>query len=91
MRIGPLTAFVVKACDRCVVPDVDQETGVVGKAVRRALVTRKGVNAYDDSNKGVFFAQNLNHVYKPGIRVKVGDTLHVVGRNGERNVRLSTG
>ena len=91
VQIGALTAFVVKACDRCVIPDVDQETAVVGKAVRRALVTRKGVNAYDDSNKGVFFAQNCYPLYEPGVRVKVGDTLRVVGRHGERNVRLSTG
>ena len=91
VRIGTLAAFVVKACDRCVIPDVNQDTARVGKAVRRALVTRKGVNAHDDSNKGVFFAQNLNHVYTPGATVSLGDTVTVVARSTRPNVRLGCG
>lgn len=89
VRIGMLTAFIVKACDRCVIPDVDQKTAVVGKAVRRALVTRRGVNAHDQSNKGVFFAQNLNHVYAPGLTIRLGDTVDVVERSSESNVLLA--
>jgi uncharacterized protein YcbX len=91
IRIGELEAFVVKASDRCVIPDVDQNTAVTGKAVRRALTTRKGVNAHDDSNTGVFFAQNLNHVYTPGVRVRVGDRLQVLERSAEANVVLRSG
>jgi uncharacterized protein YcbX len=90
VRIGALDAFVVKASDRCVVPDVDQNTAVVGKAVRRALVTRRGVNAHDETNKGVFFAQNLNHVYKPGVTVRLGDTVEVLERSVEPNVVLTS-
>jgi uncharacterized protein YcbX len=88
VRIGELAAFVVKASDRCVTTDVDQDTAVTGKAVRRALTTRKGANAHDASNTGVFFAQNLNHVYTPGVSVRLGDPLHVVERSREPNVRL---
>lgn len=91
IRIGALAAFVVKASDRCVTTDVDQDTAVTGKAVRRALRTRKGANAYDESNMGVFFAQNLNHVYTPGVTVSVGDTVQVIERSTETNVRLSAG
>jgi hypothetical protein len=91
IRIGALAAFVVKASDRCVTTDVDQGTAVTGKAVRRALRTRKGANAYDESNKGVFFAQNLNHVYTRGVTVSVGDTVQVIERSTETNVRLSAG
>ncbi len=91
VRIGPMTAFVVKACDRCVIPDVDQATAVTGKAVRLALRTRKGVNAHDDSNTGVFFAQNLNHVYEPGLVVRVGDAVAVLERGTEPNVILRAG
>ena len=90
VQIGALSAFVVKACDRCVIPDVNQDTAVVGKAVRRALVTRRGVNAHDESNKGVFFAQNLNHVYTPGLTVSLGDTVQVLERSSEPNVRLAS-
>ncbi len=89
VRVGEMAAFVVKACDRCVIPDVDQDTAATGKAVRRALTTRKGINAHDESNKGVFFAQNLNHVYTPGVTVSVGDTLKVLERSTEPNVILS--
>jgi uncharacterized protein len=89
VRIGVLMAFVVKASDRCVTTDVDQQTAVTGKAVRRALRTRKGVNAYDETNTGVFFAQNLNHVYTPGVTISVGDSLEVLERRVEANVRLS--
>jgi len=91
VRIGALVAFVVKASDRCVTTDVDQQTAVTGKAVRRALRTRKGVNAYDETNTGVFFAQNLNHVYTPGVAIGVGDSLEVLERGAEANVRLSAG
>jgi uncharacterized protein len=89
VRIGALDAFVVKASDRCVVPDVDQSTAVVGKAVRRALVTRRGVNAHDESNTGVFFAQNLNHVYTPGVTVSLGDGVEVLERGTQPNVVLT--
>ncbi len=89
VRIGALSAFIVKACDRCVIPDVDQQTAAVGKAVRRALVTRRGVNAHDESNKGVFFAQNLNHVFTPGVTIALGDSVEVVQRSSEPNVVLA--
>ena len=89
LEIGPMTAFVVKACDRCPVPDTDQKTAVVGKAVRRALVSRKGANAFDPTNKGVFFAQNLNHVWAPGLTLRVGDDIRVIERLDHPNVVLS--
>jgi uncharacterized protein YcbX len=89
LEIGALRAYVTKPSDRCVTTDVDQQTAVTGKAVRRALTTRKGANAYDETNTGVFFAQNLNHVYEPGITISVGDTLRVLGRRAQPNVRLS--
>jgi uncharacterized protein len=88
LRIGSLAAFVAKACDRCVIPDIDQDTAMTGKAVRRALRTRKGVNARDHSQKGVFFAQNLNHVYEPGVKLRVGDPVRVVERGANPNVLL---
>jgi uncharacterized protein len=89
LRIGPMHAFVVKPSDRCVIPDVDQRTAATGKAVRRALLSRRGANAYDESNKGVFFAQNLNHVYKPGLTIRVGDAVRVLARRTDSNVVLS--
>jgi uncharacterized protein YcbX len=88
LQIGAMTAFVVKACDRCSIPDTDQRTAAVGKAVRRALRTRKGTNAHDDSNTGVFFAQNLNHVHTPELTIRLGDEVHVLARSLQPNVVL---
>jgi uncharacterized protein YcbX len=88
LRIGAMTAFVVKACDRCAIPDVDQSTASTGKAVRRALTTRRGVNAHDETNAGVFFAQNLNHIPTSGLAISVGDPVHVISRASEPNVVL---
>jgi uncharacterized protein YcbX len=79
---------VTKPSDRCVTTDVDQSTGITGKAVRRALTTRRGANAYDPSNTGVFFAQNLNHSCEPGAAISVGDTVEVVARSEAPNVLL---
>ncbi|HEV3048375.1 MAG TPA: MOSC N-terminal beta barrel domain-containing protein [Solirubrobacteraceae bacterium] len=90
LRIGPMHAFVVKPSDRCVIPDVDQQTAATGKAVRRALLSRRGANAYDESNTGVFFAQNLSHVHKPGLTVRVGDAVRVLARRSESNVVLGS-
>jgi uncharacterized protein YcbX len=88
LAIGDLRAFSVKACDRCAIPDVDQETAVSGQAVRRALVSRRGANAHDLSNTGVFFAQNLVHVYRPGLTLSVGDAVEVTDRAAQPNVVL---
>ena len=88
LQIGALTAFVVKACDRCAIPDVDQDTAIMGKAVRRALTTRRGANAHDGSNTGVFFAQNLSHAYEPDLSIAVGDRVLVVERSTQPNVVL---
>lgn len=88
LRIGAMTAFVVKACDRCAIPDVDQDTASTGKAVRRALTTRRGVNAHDETNTGVFFAQNLNHVPTLGLEIRVGDRVQVISRSSEPNIVL---
>jgi uncharacterized protein len=91
LRIGTLRAFVTKPSDRCVTTDVDQSTAVTGKAVRRALTARRGVNAYDESNSGVFFAQNLNHLFEPGAKVRVGDVVEIVARRQTPNVVLRGG
>jgi hypothetical protein len=90
LDIGSLRVHVTKACDRCSIPDVDQASAATGKAVRRALVTRRGFNAHDPANTGVFFAQNLNHVHVPGATVGVGDAVRVIRRAGSPNVVLGS-
>jgi len=89
LQIGGLRAFVTKPCDRCVTTDVNQATASTGKEVRRALRSRRGSNAHDPSNTGVFFAQNLNHVFTPGSSLGVGDRVDVLGASPEANVVLA--
>jgi hypothetical protein len=91
LGIGTLRAFVTKPSDRCVTTDVDQATALTGKAVRRALRSRRGFNAYDPSNTGIFFAQNLNHLYEPGGTIAVGDPVEVFARAATPNVVLRGG
>lgn len=87
IRIENLGAYVVKACDRCVITDTDQSTGERGSIVLRALFrTRRGENRYDPAGKKVFFAVNLNHIYLPGQQVRVGDEVDVIEQSSEPNV-----
>ncbi len=88
LSVGAMGAHVVKACDRCAIPDVDQETARRGKAVRRALVSRRGANAHDPNDTGVFFAQNIVHDHRPGLHLRVGDRVVVHERAAEPNVVL---
>jgi uncharacterized protein YcbX len=86
---GNVGAHVVKPCVRCVIPDTDQHTGVVGKEVRKALQqTRKGVSL-EDGDPGTFFGQNLNHT-GPGNILKTGARLMIVERADEPNVILKS-
>ncbi len=50
--IGNTDYRLVKACDRCVVPNTDQETGVVGKEPSRTL------KRYRLGESGALFGQN---------------------------------
>jgi uncharacterized protein YcbX len=85
--IGELRAFVVRACARCPVPNVDQQVGELPKVrpVTEALrATRQGVDPIG-GEKGEFFGQNIVHVFEPGVTIRVGDTVSVIERAGERN------
>lgn len=92
VRIGDLTAFVVRTCARCPVPNIDQRIGVLPREADRVVsqalrATRQGFDVVD-GGKGVHFGQNLTHVFEPGVVVRVGDAVTVVQRANERNVEL---
>lgn len=91
LRIGKLNVFVVRACARCPVPNIDQKQGVLTRErpVTEALrKTRDGIDPVNDST-GEFFGQNLAHVFESGVTVSVGDEVTVVERSQERNLRLT--
>lgn len=82
ISIGGLRAFVPSVSKRCEIPDIDPETGEIGKQVRVALSkARKGIRA--DGQTGTFTDLNLNPAAvnpDQAIIVRVGDQLNVLGR-----------
>ena len=87
VRIGNLRAFVVRACARCPVPNIDQQLGTLPKVrpVTEALrASRQGIDPVG-GEKGEFFGQNLVHVFEPGVTVRIGDIVSVTERADERN------
>lgn len=91
IRIGDsMSAFVVRACARCPMPNIDQSVGELPKdrPVTRALREyRGGVDPINDS-KGEFFGQNLAHIFAPGQYIAPGDSVEILHRSNERNIAL---
>ncbi len=93
IQIGRMIAYVVRPCKRCAIPYVDQETGnpTGNKTVGKTLATmRRGKDTTkpDDNGKGVFFAQNLVHVYEEGLWLDEGDIVQIHDRSDSPNVDL---
>lgn len=90
IALGDLRAFVVRACARCPMPDVDQARGrqTSGRPATNALrETRGGTEPTNDAPK-LFFGQNLVHVATPDARLTVGDPVTILERSSHRNIRL---
>jgi uncharacterized protein len=89
LAIGDLTAFVVRACERCPIPETNQLTGErlapKGEVTAALEDTRHGVDPVSNT-AGNFFGQNLVHVFEPGVTIKLGDTVRVESRAAERNI-----
>ena len=86
MRIGDTEAEVVKACARCPIPNIDQQTGERGGSGLKVLRGRAGMD--DSGTAGVFFGQNLNHVYGLGQEIRIGDPVSVLSIADRGNVEL---
>jgi uncharacterized protein YcbX len=69
LRIGNIGFRVAKACSRCTVPTVNQDTGVRGSEPIRTLGT------YRTMNGKIYFGQNLTHDGEGAL--SVGDEVHV--------------
>jgi uncharacterized protein len=87
VQLGDLQAFVVRACARCPIPNIDQAGGELPRKrpVTKALrATRRGIDPFNNTQE-VFFGQNLVHVPEPGVVLRVGDPVSVVTRADEPN------
>ena len=91
LRIGDLTSYIVRACARCPVPNINQQKGNLPKErpVTEALrKSRSGIDPISESS-GVFFGQNLIHVFKPGTIIRIGDIVDITETSKTRNVKLN--
>lgn len=81
-----LAASVIGACGRCIVPNIDPETGELprDRPVNKVLHSeRRGVN--DNGETGVFFGLNLAYTYEQNSIIRIGDLVNVVGRADRPN------
>jgi hypothetical protein len=89
VKIGDMRAFIVRACARCPIPNIDQNVGIQSKhrPVTDALRnSRRGIDPLGDSDKlKEFFAQNVVHIFEEGLQIQVGDAVEVVSRSDRRN------
>lgn len=90
LQIGDMAAFVVGACSRCPVPNINQDTGQADNVSSRLLRSRAGRRVYVETDKGIFFGQNLNHVYKSNQQIAIGDAVTVMSETVRPNIILST-
>jgi uncharacterized protein YcbX len=71
IRIGETAFYVVKPCERCTIPTVDQVTGKKGKEPLKTLASYRTVEGK------VLFGQNLI-AEAPGATIAVGDNIEVL-------------
>lgn len=90
LTVGDMRAYLVDACARCTVINVDQQSGSYRGAALRLLRGRAGTSAATGSS-GVFFGVDLNHIYSPGQLVRVGDPVSIDGWSDVPNVSLRAG
>ena len=90
LALGDVQAFVVRACARCAVPDIDQKSGIRDstKAVTKNLrANRHGLDRFSGST-GDFFGQNILPVYIPGMQLSIGNNISVLQHNSKANIQL---
>jgi uncharacterized protein len=75
LSIGRVGAWAVKACSRCPIPNIDQQSGLIAGKALRLLRSRNGVIFTGET--GVFFGQNLVHKYMPGQKIKANQPIAV--------------
>ncbi len=89
VQIGKMRGFIVKACNRCPIPDVDQATGKrdEDRLVNRVLHETRLGTFFGKEKFETFFGQNLLHIAEPGLQLRVGDVV-VPRTSWRRNFNL---
>lgn len=93
IRVGDMEALVIKACERCPIPNINQKTGerlspvTATKLLLPRMGWREGVDPATEKAKP-FFGQHLNPLMASiGATVHTGDEVEVV-TIGESNITL---
>jgi uncharacterized protein len=82
--IGEIGLWVVKACSRCPIPEIDQQSGELAGGALRVLRGRAG--EIFTGEKGVFFGQNMVHA-NTGV-IAVGDVVAVETMSPTPNIEF---
>ncbi len=80
IKVGDVVFDVVKPCDRCPIPGIEQETGNVTKEPLATLAKYRRCEY--NGKTAVWFGQNIVHE-TPGI-IKVGDPVQIIEYNREK-------
>lgn len=92
LDLGKLNAFVVRCIGRCIMPNVDQQTGELAKhgPITKALAKiRRGIDPATDK-KANTFGSYLDFAFKPGATISVGDAITVTQYAETPNIQLTS-
>lgn len=81
IRIGNVVYSAVKPCDRCPIPNIEQETGEVSREVIDVLNDPKYRRGEFGGKTAVWFGQNLVH-QSPG-EISIGDKVEILAYKKE--------
>jgi uncharacterized protein YcbX len=79
--IGTINFFGVKLCARCIIPTINQTSGVKGKEPLKTLAS------YRAKNNKIYFGQNL--VHKGEGLIAIGDRLQTISWNHEERFMIN--
>lgn len=83
-HVGNIGAWAVKACSRCPIPNIDQDTGMA--AGGGLAVLRNRIGSIFTGEEGAFFGQNLVHA-NTGV-IAVGDPVFVEAMSPHPNIQF---
>jgi uncharacterized protein YcbX len=84
VAFGNWVALGTKLCDRCAIPNIDQDTSEYTGGVTKLLQVRKGTETKVDeagnevTEEHVYMGKQFNPLVHPAAIVRVGDQVHVL-------------
>jgi uncharacterized protein YcbX len=79
IEIGRVTLRLCKPCVRCVIPSIDQATGLPGPNPTPTLKQHR----WNKALRGVTFGENAYALQASGLSIRIGDEAHCFPRSGD--------